>query len=133
MKTKVYQVDAFSTEKFKGNPALVCITDDWLDDELMQNIAMECNLSDTAFVVPSEEYFNIRWFTPKAEIDLCGHATLATAHVLFDELNYDSDTIHFKYANGEIFVQKTDGLIELNFPSNKPVIVEIPDGFSEAH
>jgi PhzF family phenazine biosynthesis protein len=81
MKIDIYQVDAFTDQAFKGNPAAVCPLDDWLADELMQQIAMENNLSETAFFVPESDGFGLRWFTPQTEVDLCGHATLATAHV----------------------------------------------------
>ena len=100
-KVPMYQVDAFAEEIFKGNPAAVCILDEWLDDELMQNIAMENNLSETAFCLVKEDTCELRWFTPEEEIDLCGHATLATAFVILEFLDYPSKTIkskrrHFK-------------------------------------
>ncbi|MFY8037744.1 MAG: PhzF family phenazine biosynthesis protein, partial [Cyclobacteriaceae bacterium] len=84
MELKVYQVDAFASQVFKGNPAAVCPLTEWLPDSVMQNIAMENNLSETAFYVKEKEGFRIRWFTPAVEVDLCGHATLATAFVLFN-------------------------------------------------
>lgn len=89
MKIKQYQVDAFAARAFEGNPAAVCPLDKWLDDGLLQAIAEENNLSETAFFVPSEKGFDLRWFTPVKEVDLCGHATLATAHVIFEILGYD--------------------------------------------
>jgi PhzF family phenazine biosynthesis protein len=83
MRLRQYQVDAFASRAFEGNPAAVCALESWLDDPLMQAIAEENNLSETAFFVPAGEHFALRWFTPVAEVDLCGHATLATAHVIF--------------------------------------------------
>ena len=95
MRVKQYQVDAFATRVFEGNPAAVCPLDHWLDDSLLQAIANENNLSETAFFVPTEHGFHLRWFTPVAEVDLCGHATLATAHVLFNILGYTVKQITF--------------------------------------
>jgi len=95
MKISIYQVDAFSNQLFKGNPAAVCPLSEWLPDELMQNIAQENNLAETAFIVPSKEGYEIRWFTPTVEVDLCGHATLASAHVVFYELGYKGDVVKF--------------------------------------
>ncbi|MBT8254097.1 MAG: PhzF family phenazine biosynthesis isomerase, partial [Bacteroidia bacterium] len=92
MKIPIYQVDAFTSERFGGNPAAICLLDDWLDDSVMLNIAKENNLAETAFLVPfSENQFYLRWFTPEIEMDLCGHATLASAFVIFHYLkpNYD--------------------------------------------
>ena len=95
--TAIYQVDAFTKERFKGNPAAVCVTESWFDDSTMQSIAAEMNLSETAFVVHIDHNkYGIRWFTPLTEVELCGHATLASAHVLFSELDIDSDSIEFK-------------------------------------
>jgi len=91
MKLTLYQIDAFAEKPFEGNPAAVCPLETWLTDELMQSIAMENNLSETAFFVPIETGYHIRWFTPTTEVDLCGHATLASAHVLFDILGYEKE------------------------------------------
>jgi PhzF family phenazine biosynthesis protein len=88
MKIPIYQIDAFANKTFEGNPAAVCPLDSWLPDELMQSIAAENNLAETAFFVPANDGFDIRWFTPAAEVDLCGHATLASAYVLFDILKF---------------------------------------------
>lgn len=125
----IYQVDAFTNKLFGGNPAAVCPLQEWLDDELMQKLAAENNLSETAFFVPTgEDEFYIRWFTPEFEIDLCGHATLASAYVIFHELNYAGDTIKFQCKSGLLEVKHRGGLIELNFPSRPPQpINEIPE------
>ena len=123
----IYQVDAFTDKLFGGNPAAVCPLEKWLPDELMQQLATENNLSETAFFVKEGEGFHIRWFTPEYEIDLCGHATLATAFVIFNQLNYQLDTINFNCKSGQLDVTKKDDLIELNFPSRMPVECDAPD------
>ena len=115
----IYQVDAFATKLFQGNPAAVCPLEAWLPDALMQSIAQENNLSETAFFVPQGEGFEIRWFTPNDEVALCGHATLASAHVLFEELGYNKPTIalHSPHS-GPLKVFKKDGLLFLDFPTD---------------
>lgn len=116
----IYQVDAFTSKLFGGNPAAVCPLETWLPDELMQKLAAENNLSETAFFVKEGECFHLRWFTPEFEIDLCGHATLATAFVLFNHLNFGEEVIRFKTKSGVLEVRKKGDLIELNFPSRMP-------------
>lgn len=116
-KIKLYQVDTFTNKLFSGNPAAVCMLDEWLSDEIMQNIAKENNLAETAFVVKSNEIFQIRWFTPTVEVDLCGHATLAAAYVIFNCLNYPLPEICFlSHESGELFVTQQEGILFLNFP-----------------
>lgn len=121
MQLKIYQVDAFAGEVFTGNPAAVCPLEEWADEKLMQKIAMENNLSETAFYVRRKEVVEIRWFTPAAEVDLCGHATLATSYVLFNEENYQGNVIRFVSKSGELVVRKEGNLITMNFPSDKPL------------
>ena len=119
----VYQIDAFTDKLFGGNPAAVIPLEKWIDDELMQGIAMENNLSETVFFVPSktrETDFAIRWFTPEAEINLCGHATLASAYVLFNILDFKKPEIHFRSKSGILIINKQDDLIMMDFPSWKP-------------
>jgi PhzF family phenazine biosynthesis protein len=129
MKIKLYQVDAFTDTLFCGNPAAVCILDDWLDDDLMQKIAMENNLSETAFVIQKNNQFQIRWFTPVDEVILCGHATLATAHVLFNYYNYTSNEIIFKSKySGILKVIKEGKYLTLDFPVDKIKKVTPPNG-----
>ena len=99
MKIPIYQVDAFASKIFKGNPAAVCPLKEWLPDQIMQNIAMENNLSETAFFIEEGDKFYIRWFTPKAELDLAGHPTLATAHVLINEYKTNIRSLIFEYSN----------------------------------
>src|SRR5690606_12687869 len=113
MKIKLYQVDAFATRAFEGNPAAVCPLEKWLDDDLLQAIAEENNLSETAFFVPSAKGFHLRWFTPLNEVDLCGHATLATAHIIFESLGFTESVITFETRSGDLFVQKQAGLLQM--------------------
>jgi len=124
-KIKIYQVDAFTDKLFSGNPAAVCILESWLDDELMQSIANENNLAETAFVVPNEQFFEIRWFTPTVEVDLCGHATLATSYVLFNLLSFPNTLIRFySPRSGMLAVEKKEDMLFLNFPTDHLEIVE---------
>jgi PhzF family phenazine biosynthesis protein len=123
-KIKIYQVDAFTNKLFSGNPAAVCILDTWLSDELMQSIGNENNLAETAFIVPQGQDFEIRWFTPTVEVDLCGHATLASAFVLFNVLNYPNSVIKFhSQRSGCLSVEKKDEMLFLDFPTDKLEIV----------
>ena len=96
MQQKIYQIDAFASKTFEGNPAMVCPLERWLSDELMQQIAQENNLSETAFFVKENEVYALRWFTPAAEVDMCGHATLASAYVLFECLDYEKKSSRLK-------------------------------------
>ena len=119
MDIEMYQVDAFANRLFAGNPAAVIVRDEWLSDELMQQIAMENNLAETAYVVPEEGNFRLRWFTPVTEVRLCGHATLASAHVLFSHLGYGADQIIFESLSGPLTVTRREGgLYEMDFPTN---------------
>lgn len=121
---KIYQVDAFAEKIFTGNPAAVCPLERWPDDELLQNIAMENNLSETAFYVKSGDQYNIRWFTPTVEVDLCGHATLAAAWVLFNQEDHREDQVTFFSAlSGILKVRKEGDRLTLNFPADKVVKV----------
>ena len=117
---KQYVVDAFTESVFHGNPAAVCVMDRWLPDDLMQQIAIENNLSETAFVVPEGDRYHIRWFTPGAEVDLCGHATLATSFVLTRFFDPQAEELVFTSLSGELRVRKADELLELDFPSRMP-------------
>jgi len=129
----IFQVDAFTDHVFGGNPAAVCPLKEWLNEKTMQKIAEENNLSETAFFVPKDDYFEIRWFTPKVEINLAGHPTLATAWVIFNELNYSKDKIKFiSPLSGELIIKKKDDLIIMDFPSNKAKSIPEPDFLVEA-
>ena len=132
MKLKIYQIDAFAEKVFEGNPAAVVPLEDWLPDEIMQKIALENNLSETAFFVPVENVFHIRWFTPIDEVNLCGHATLASAHVLFHHLNYTEKEIRFDSRSGILKVKKEQDLIVLDFPASKLTEIEIPENLKNA-
>ena len=116
---KIFQVDAFTDKLFSGNPAAVCILDKWLPDDLMQSIGNENNLAETAFVVPKEKDYEIRWFTPTTEVDLCGHATLASAFVLFNLLDYPDSVIRFHSRRRGLLSVKKDGeMLYLDFPTD---------------
>lgn len=128
---KIYQVDAFTDKAFGGNPAAVCPLEHWLSEEKMQKIAMENNLSETAFFLKEGEIFHIRWFTPELEIDLCGHATLASAHVIFNHLGYERNIIEFRYEGGVLFVEKEGFLLKMNFPSFESEETIAPDNIEE--
>jgi len=123
----IFQVDAFTSKLFGGNPAAICSLETWLPVETMQMLAAENNLSETAFFVKEGEGFHLRWFTPEFEIDLCGHATLATAFVLFNHLDYGKEVIKFQTKSGLLEVRKQGDLIELNFPSRIPTACEAPE------
>jgi PhzF family phenazine biosynthesis protein len=133
MNIPIYQVDAFTSEVFSGNPAAVCIIEEWLDDSIMQSIALENNLSETAFIVQRDGQFKIRWFTPKTEVDLCGHATLASAFVLFGEGLIENNTVTFESQSGPLTVELLDdGLLSMNFPSRRPIACKKPEVLEDA-
>lgn len=129
MNLTLYQIDAFTDELFGGNPAAVIPLEKWLDEKLMQKIALENNLSETVFFVPIGDdgaSFEIRWFTPTVEINLCGHATLAAAHVLFDILKFDKPQINFHSQSGVLSISRNDKLIIMDFPSWEPEVFNDP-------
>ena len=120
MKLRIYQVDAFADGPFEGNPAAVVPLDRWLPDELMQSIAMENNLAETAFFVPEGEGFGLRWFTPAVEVPLCGHATLASSHVLFRHMGRDQARIVFQTTSGPLSVERAGaGRLTMDFPARR--------------
>ncbi len=125
MKLKVYVANAFSAEKFRGNPAAVVPLNEWLSDELMQQIAAQNNLAETAFVIPRGEDYSIRWFTPVVEVSLCGHATLASAHILYEHMGYSRDQLIFHSKSGPLLVTRNQDKITLDFPADEPE--RIPD------
>ncbi|STX29110.1 phenazine biosynthesis PhzF [Legionella beliardensis] len=126
MDIEIFQIDAFTDKIFHGNPAAVCLLDEWLNDELMQAIAFENNLSETAFIIEDEKGLSIRWFTPRGEVSLCGHATLAAGFVLF-ELGNANEIIEFSSQSGSISVSKKDNLYTLDFPRLSYQACNIPD------
>ena len=125
MPLPIYQVDAFADEVFKGNPAAVMPLETWLDDRLLQAIAMENNLSETAYVVTIEGAYELRWFTPQVEVDLCGHATLAAAHVLFEHLGVAADEVLFLTHSGELRVRRSGARMTLDFPAADLVSADV--------
>ena len=129
---KQYQVDAFASRVFHGNPAAVVPLESWLDDAVLQAIADENNLSETAFFVPSTKGYHLRWFTPRSEVDLCGHATLASAHVLFEHLGYAKQAITFETRSGDLTVERQGRLLVMNFPARPPAPCAPPDALLKA-
>lgn len=133
MTIPIYQADAFTDNLFGGNPAAICPLTEWLPDQVMQKIAIENNLAETAFLVKTGNGYKLRWFTPEYEIDLCGHATLASAHILFTELGFEGDAIHFETVKAGTLIVKKDGdKYTMDFPSRPPIPIEPPMGLKEA-
>ena len=132
MKCAIFQVDAFASKPFEGNPAAVVPLEYWLDDDILLKIATENNLSETAFFVKNEKGFDLRWFSPTTEVPLCGHATLASAYVVFNELGYDKNMVHFNTQSGELIVLKDENGFIMDFPTKAPKPCPIPNGLSEA-
>jgi len=126
MKLPLYQVDAFTSHRFHGNPAAVCPLSEWLEDSILQNIALENNLSETAFFVPQDDSFALRWFTPVIEVELCGHATLASAHVIYNHLGFQQLPIKFLSKSGELTVTRERERLSLNFPTSTLVKIDPP-------
>ena len=129
---KQYIVDAFTEEVFRGNPAAVCVLEKWLPEKLMMNIARENNLPETAFTVKNEDGYDLRWFTPGGEINLCGHATLATAFILFSYYEEDAERIVFHTMSGELFISRKDGYIVMDFPAYSCNEVPVTEQMAEA-
>jgi len=132
MELTIYHIDAFASKLFEGNPAAVCPLYSWLPDDKMQKIAFENNLSETAFFVQKGDGFHIRWFSPTNEVDLCGHATLASAYVLFHILDYDQNVIEFESKSGLLKVIKDDDNLILDFPAQPPTPSDISQGIINA-
>jgi PhzF family phenazine biosynthesis protein len=132
MKIKLFQIDAFTDRVFAGNPAAVCPLDDWLPDTVMQQIAMENNQAETAFFVRSRDRFDIRWFTPAIEVDLCGHATLGAAFVIFHFTHFPGRIIEFNSRSGLLRVMKDGDSLMLDFPVDPPSKVSVPPGLVAA-
>jgi len=133
MRIPFFQVDAFTSNVFGGNPAAICILETWLENDVLQKIAKENNLSETAFLVPeSPGNYELKWFTPTIEIDLCGHATLASAFVLFEYYDQGRTNIKFQTASGELSVKKDENMLSMNFPARPPVKADPPELLTEA-
>lgn len=136
MELPLFQVDAFTDKIFGGNPAAICPLENWIADDLMQTIAVENNLSETAFFVANGTDFDLRWFTPALEVELCGHATLATAFLIFDRIAPDADTLRFNTRSGALTVSRRNSMLFLDFPSYPGEAVDCPvalaDGLGQA-
>lgn len=131
MEIPYYQIDAFTSQVFSGNPAGVCFLDRWLDDQTLQSIAAENGLPETAFLVAATHDYELRWFTPKVEIDLCGHGTLASAHAVFQYTAVAAERVDFQTKSGMLSVTRQGEFLELDFPSRRPVPCEKPDRLDE--
>lgn len=131
MRLRLYQVDAFADRLFTGNPAAVVPLERWLPDATLQAIALENNLSETAYFVPEGESFALRWFTPTREVDLCGHATLAAAFVLYGSLGYSGARVRFDAASGELTVTRDGAWLWMDFPADPPAPVEAPSALAQ--
>ena len=132
MKLQMFQVDAFTSRPFAGNPAAIVPLDEWLSDDVMQAIAMENNLAETAFFKKGENGYDLRWFTPTVEMDLCGHATLATGYLIFEVLGTEEKVLSFQTRSGELTVEKEGDRFVLNFPSRPGEAAEPPAGLIDA-
>ena len=132
LKLNLYQIDAFAKNIFEGNPAAVCSLENWIDESIMQQIANENNLSETAFFVKNEDAFHIRWFTPSNEVDMCGHATLASAYVIFEILNYQENEIVFNSKSGILKVSKDNDKFKMDFPVQQINKSDIPKNLLKA-
>ena len=132
MRIPYYQVNAFTSETFGGNPAGVCPLQEWPQDSLLQRIAAENDLSETAFFTKEDRFFRLRWFTPATEVDLCGHATLATASVLFSEMLFKDDKVIFETRSGRLAATRRGDKVELDFPSWHAVAWDAPDELSRS-
>ncbi|MBI5490522.1 MAG: PhzF family phenazine biosynthesis protein [Deltaproteobacteria bacterium] len=132
MQIPLFQIDAFAERVFSGNPAAVCPLVSWLPDAVMQAVAAENNLSETAFFVPQDDGYAIRWFTPRTEVDLCGHATLASAHVVLRHLTTGRTAVRFSSQSGPLAVHLAGDLLALDFPSRPPVARPAPAGLAAA-
>ena len=132
MQLPIYQADAFTSQLFGGNPAALVPLQQWLADEVLQSIAAENNLAETAFIVPDGAGFALRWFTPGAEVPLCGHATLATAHLLWTELGWEGEEIVFSTQSGELRVRREGELISMDFPAQPPREISLGPEYAAA-
>ena len=128
----IYQVDAFTMGPFSGNPAAVCPLGAWLDDDTMQNIAAENNLAETAFIVARDDVYDLRWFTPAIEVDLCGHATLAAGYVVLNHLQPELDSVSFETISGQLIVTRDSDGLSMDFPARAPTPVAVSEALSDA-
>ncbi|MCJ7833720.1 MAG: PhzF family phenazine biosynthesis protein [Deltaproteobacteria bacterium] len=131
MDIRFYQIDAFTDRVFAGNPAGVCFLNEWVKDPILQSIAAENNLSETAFLVPAGTRYELRWFTPKVEVDLCGHATLASAFAVFEYVKPEAGRVDFQTKSGQLSVERREDLLIMDFPSRRPEPCPPPDHLDE--
>lgn len=129
---KQYIVDAFTNKPFAGNPAAVCVMDSWPSEEAMMKLAMENNLSETAFIVKEEKGYHLRWFTPGTEVELCGHATLASSYVILNYYEPNSNEVKFNTLSGELTIRRNNDLYEMNFPSYELHEIPVTDAMEKA-
>lgn len=129
---KQYIVDAFTNKPFSGNPAAICVMDEWPSQESMMKLAMENNLSETAFIVKEEAGYHLRWFTPGTEVELCGHATLASSFVILNFYEKDSDEVHFNTLSGELVIKRKNNRYEMNFPTYDLKEIDVTDEMEKA-
>lgn len=132
MRVPMYQVDAFTSQLFSGNPAAVCILERWPDDSIMAAIASENNLSETAFLVKCDDSFELRWFSPVTEVSLCGHATLASGFVMLEVKQYKKDTVSFRTKSGVLSVMRSRDLLKMDFPCQPPSKLGMPKDLEKA-
>lgn len=130
MKIPFYQIDAFASRVFAGNPAGVCLLGEWLPDDTLQSVAAENNLPETAFLVQRGDFYELRWFTPAVEVDLCGHATLASGHAIFEFVARDAKRVEFQSKSGSLSVEREGNLLFLDFPCRRPVPCPAPGGLA---
>src|SRR5438270_683523 len=129
---RLFQIDAFTDQPFRGNPAAVCLLDRERDAAWMQNVGAEMNLAETAFLLPREDGWSLRWFTPTVEVDLCGHATLASAHAIWSEKISGDDLLRFHTRSGVLMAKRDGDLIELDFPTKRDEPIAAPAGLLDA-
>lgn len=129
---KQYIVDAFTNKPFSGNPAAVCVMDKWKSENFMMNLAMENNLSETAFIVKEDNGYHLRWFTPATEVELCGHATLASSYVILNFYEKENDEVHFNTLSGELIVRRKENRFEMNFPTYRLEEIPVTDDMEKA-
>jgi len=132
MTIPIYQIDAFTLGPFSGNPAAVCPLDAWLPDTTMQSIAAENNLAETAFIVAREGGYDLRWFTPTVEVDLCGHATLAAAYVVLNHLHPNLDSVSFETKSGTLVVTRDGDRLSMDFPARAPKPISVSEALTDA-
>jgi len=131
MDISYYHIDAFTDRVFGGNPAGVCFLDTWVDDKILQSIAAQNNLLETAFLVRAGEHYELRWFSPRVEVDLCGHATLASAFAVFEYVDHEASQVDFQTKSGRLSVRRQGELLMMDFPARPPQTCQAPENINE--